>query len=183
MRWPALRGPRPRRVLRHPCERTCHRGAPTQLGPDLASGCALSRSARTALSPSGSTRTLTRGLGRAGSERRGGMCAHKDGVEHAGDEAHAEQANACNPDGPGGHDRGDDHVPRGEVTPQRVQRGDRVEQVARIATRRESRRRTRYEEQHHESPRQGEDEDGKDVRERRTDEVSKWTQQEGEWGW
>jgi len=63
-----------------------------------------------------------------------------------------------------------------------VQRGDWVEQVARIATRRESRRRTRYEEQHHESPRQGEDEDGKDVRERRTDEVSKWTQQEGEWG-
>src|SRR5437870_9569589 len=79
-------------------------------------------SASKAVSPRGWTRTRT-------VERCGGMCAHKNGVEDAGDDSDAQKARACQSHRPSGHDRGRRYVPRCEVAPDATNRGGEIEEV------------------------------------------------------
>src|SRR5579859_248406 len=83
-------------------------------------------SASSAVSPSGWIRTLWL-------ERGGGMCAHKDRVEHAGREADAEQRGAGEADRPRGDDGRDREVPCAEVAAHGAQARPEIEQVRRPA--------------------------------------------------
>src|SRR2546421_12678648 len=103
-------------------------------------------SATNAVSPSGWMRTRT-------VERRGGMCAHKDGVEDAGDDSNAEQARACKPDGPACDDRRRDDIPPREIAPDAADSRGEVEQIARSSARGKRRRGVREDEQRDETPR------------------------------
>src|SRR5438477_12524021 len=118
-------------------------------------------SARTAASPSGWTRIFT-------GERCGGMCADKDGVEHARHDPDAQHAGAREPDCPTGDDRGRRHVPRHEIAAHSAQRGGEVEQVARPTACCEPRRGVRHEKERDEPPRKGQREKRDDVRVRLT---------------
>src|SRR5213593_2783437 len=102
-------------------------------------------SARSAVSPSGWTRTRT-------PERCGGMCAHKDGVEDSGHDSDAQQSRACDADRPRRDDCGHDHVPGREVPAHAADRGGDVEQVAEPAGGREPRDGVWEKEQHEQSP-------------------------------
>src|SRR5437899_12553978 len=80
-------------------------------------------SASRAVSPSGWMRTRT-------VERCGGMCAHKNGVEDAGDDSHTQKARACEPDRPARHEGGPRHVPRGEIATDATNRRAEDEKVS-----------------------------------------------------
>jgi hypothetical protein len=55
------------------------------------------------------------------------MCAHKDGVEDAGHDAKAEEADAREPDRPSGDDGGGGEIPSREVVFDGVDRASKVE--------------------------------------------------------
>ena len=92
----------------------------------------------------------------------GGMCADKDGVEHARHDADAEQADTGEPDRPSCHDRGGGQVPRSEVAAHRSHRGRKVEQIEWVATGCKTHGRVRNQYQHENPPRQRQNESGGD---------------------
>src|SRR5581483_3577130 len=108
-------------------------------------------SATRAVSPSGWIRILC-------VERAGGMRAHKDRVEDAGREPDAEERRARKADGPRRDNRGDRHIPGGEIAAHRAQRAGVVEERRGRAARGEPRHRVRHHEQHRDAPWQRNDE-------------------------
>src|SRR5437660_4054479 len=103
-------------------------------------------SASRAVSPSGWMRTRT-------VERCGGMCAHKNGVEDAGDDSHTQKARACEPDRPARDDGGRRQVPRGEIATDATNRGGEVEKVGWLSGGGKRRRGVRKDEQCDQPPR------------------------------
>src|SRR6266851_4091011 len=117
-------------------------------------------SASSAVSPSGWI--LTRGAGRV--EGGGGICAHKDGVEDAREEADAEQPYARDSDDPCGHDRGRDQVPDRKIALDVAERGPKVEQIPRPPRRGETARPMRHQDQQQQAPREREQQSRFNVR-------------------
>src|SRR5438445_527234 len=89
-------------------------------------------SASTAVSPSGNVRTL--GAGRR-VERGGGMCAHKNGVDGARQEADTQQPNASDGDDTGGDQRRGGKVPSRKIPPNLADRYPKIVQVTRFSRR------------------------------------------------
>src|SRR5258708_22501461 len=118
-------------------------------------------SARSAVSPSGNVRT--RGAGRR-VEGGGGMCAHKNGVDGARQEADAKKPDASDRDHPRRDHRGGGEVPGRKVALDVADRLRKVEQLHRSARRRETTRAMRHEKQQEEAPWPGEHEQPRDVR-------------------
>src|SRR5712664_767687 len=114
-------------------------------------------SARSAESPSAWVFTL-------GFEDGGGMCAHKNGVEDAGDEAGTQEAHACNRYRPARDDGGGGEVPGREVVFDRVDRAWKVDVVPGVAGAREAGCRVRHVEEEQQAPGEGEKGGCDDVR-------------------
>src|SRR5229473_4006403 len=116
-------------------------------------------SARSAVSPSGYVRT--RGAGRR-VERGGGMCAHKNGVDGAWQEADAKKPDASDRHHPRRDHRGGGEVPGRKVTLHVADRLRKVEELHRSARRCETTRAMGHEKQHEKAPGQGEHEQRRD---------------------
>src|SRR5229473_7759279 len=118
-------------------------------------------SARSAVSPSGYVRT--RGAGRR-VERGGGMCAHKNGVDGARQEADANEPDASHGNHPRRHHRRCGEVPGRKVALHLADRLRKVEQLNWSARPREATRAMGHEKQQEKAPRQGDHEQRCDVR-------------------
>src|SRR2546429_536273 len=81
-----------------------------------------------------------------------GMSTHKDGVEDGGDGAYAQERNAGQADRPRGDDRGDGHIPCGELSADAADRAAEVEEVPGLLCDRESRCRVRHEQKQKRAP-------------------------------
>src|SRR6202171_2610199 len=100
----------------------------------------------------------------SGVEGGAGMCAHKNSVEDAGHEAGADQSHASQADCPAGDDGGGGEIPGREVVFDRVDGAWKIDVFLGAPGAREAGRRVRHVEQQKQSPGQGEEEGGHDVR-------------------
>src|SRR5439155_12153733 len=92
-----------------------------------------------------------------------GMCAHKDGVEDAGEGAYAQERHAGQADRPRGDDRGDGNVPCGELSADAADRAAEVEEVPGLLCNCETDCRMRHEQKQKRAPRKRDDEGGSHI--------------------